>query len=158
MNNGYPGGPGGNGYGGPPSPSPYGVAPQGYAQPYGQPQQPWGGFGAPQQYGQPMQMYAQPIRQPIIPPKNNGLAIVLELLGGSCFQTFGIGHLYAGNVGMGLGLMFGYWALAAINFALCFVVVGFVTWPITWVAFMVISAITANNAVKEANTRAGFVG
>src|SRR5262249_55309257 len=88
---------------------------------------------------------------PMVQNKNPGLAVGLELGGGFLFQTFGIGHLYAGNIGMGLGLMFGYWALTAINIALCFVLVGFVTWPITWIAFMVLSAITANNAAKKAN-------
>jgi TM2 domain-containing membrane protein YozV len=86
--------------------------------------------------------------------KNPGLAVALELLGGFFAQTFGVGHLYAGNVGAGLGLMFGYWALTAINVVLCFVFVGFVTWPITWVAFMIISSITASNAAKRANAKA----
>ena len=49
--------------------------------------------------------------------------------------------------------MFGYWVLTAINFALCFVIVGFVTWPLTWLAFMIISAITANNAAKKFNAQ-----
>jgi hypothetical protein len=83
--------------------------------------------------------------------KNPGLAVALELLGGTFLQTFGIGHLYAGNIGVGLGLMFGYWALTAINVVLCFVLVGFVTWPLTWIAFMILSAITANTAAKKKN-------
>ena len=107
----------------------------------------------PQGYAQG---YAQPYPQhglinPMVTPKNGGLAVALELLGGSFFQTFGIGHLYAGNVGMGLGLMFGYWALSAINFVLCFAFIGFITWPVTWVVFMIISAITASNAAKKFN-------
>lgn len=146
----------GNGYGGN---SPYGVAP-GYApqqQPYGQP------YGAPvygqapmmPMYGQPMYPQAMPM-MPMIPPKNGGLAIGLELGMGTCFQTFGVGHLYAGNVGMGLGLMFGYWFLTFVNILLCGVLVGFITWPLTWVAFMILSSITANNAVKEANRKLGY--
>ena len=121
----------------------YGGAPQGYgyAQPYAQPQ-----------YAQP---YAQPnMMNPMVTPKSGGLAVALELLGGFFFQTFGIGHLYAGNVGMGLGMMFGYWALTAINFVLCFAFVGFITWPVTWVAFMIISSITASNAAKAFNAKA----
>ncbi|HSO40655.1 MAG TPA: hypothetical protein VLT33_49355, partial [Labilithrix sp.] len=82
----------------------------------------------------------------MVSPKNPGLAVALELLGGFFLQTFGVGHLYAGNVGLGLGLMFGYWVLMAINILLCAVLIGFVTWPLTWLAFMIISAITANNA------------
>jgi hypothetical protein len=126
-------------YGSPPSQYPQ--QPQ-YAQ---QPQAYW-------PYGQ--QVYpSQAYVNPMVTPKNSGLAVALELLGGTFFQTFGIGHLYAGNVGVGLGLMFGYWVLTAINFALCFVVVGLVTWPVTWAAFMVISAITASNAAKRFNVK-----
>ena len=54
--------------------------------------------------------------------------------------------------------MFGYWALTAINFVLCFAFVGFITWPVTWIAFMIISSITANNAAKRnAKARAGVL-
>ena len=171
------------GYAGPPSqqpqygaPSPYGAAPpQAYGAPppqqygapppqqYGAPS-PYGAappqaYGAPAPYGQvqyPGQGMAGPGMGGMVSPKNPGLAVALELLGGFFLQTFGVGHLYAGNIGLGLGLMFGYWVLTAINVVLCFVIVGFITWPITWLAFMVISAITANNAAKAANAKAGF--
>ena len=136
-------------YGAPPpqqygAPSPYGAAPS----PYGQVQYPGQNMGM-QGMGMNMGMGG-------VSPKNPGLAVALELLGGFFFQTFGIGHLYAGNIGLGLGLMFGYWILTAINVVLCFVLVGFVTWPLTWLAFMIISAITANNAAKAANQKMGF--
>ena len=169
--NGYPPG----GYGAPPpqqgyagqppsaqpqygAPSPYGAAPQ-------------GGYGAPPAYGAAPSPYGQvqypgqamnmgmgmgPSMGGMVSSKNPGLAVALELLGGFFFQTFGIGHLYAGNIGLGLGLMFGYWVLMAINILLCAVLVGFVTWPLTWLAFMIISAITANNAAKAANAKAGL--
>jgi hypothetical protein len=141
-------------YGAPPQQQAYGT----YGAPpsqYPQQQQGYSAYGAapPQQYGQ--QVYPpQGVMNPMVTPKNGGLAVALELLGGFFFQTFGIGHLYAGNVGVGHGLMFGYWALTAINFVLCFAFIGFITWPITWVAFMVISAITANNAAKQFNAKA----
>jgi hypothetical protein len=162
--NGYPPG----GYGAPP-PQP-GYAPPS-AQPYGAPSPygaapPQGGYGAPPPYGAPSpygqvqypgQMGMQgPGMGGMVSPKNPGLAVALELLGGFFLQTFGVGHLYAGNIGLGLGLMFGYWVLTAINVVLCFVIVGFITWPLTWLAFMIISAITANNAAKAANARAGL--
>jgi hypothetical protein len=136
--NGYPPA----GYGPPPQQqqaySPYGAAPQGAY-----------GYGAPPPYGYP----APGMMSPMVTPKNGGLAVALELLGGFFFQTFGIGHLYAGNVGVGLGLMFGYWALTAINFALCFIAVGFITWPLTWIAFMIIASITASNAANKFNAQ-----
>lgn len=128
-----------NAYGAPPSP--YGAAPS----PYGAAPSPYGQVQYPGQGMQPMGMPA---------PKNTGLAVTLELLGGFFFQTFGIGHLYAGNIGMGLGLMFGYWVLTAINVVLCFAFVGLITWPLTWLGFMILSSITANNAAKRANARA----
>lgn len=156
------------------SPSPYGAAPP--QNPYGAPppQQPYGappqgGYGARPAYGAAPPPYGQ-VQYPgqgmgmgmgpgmggVVSPKNPGLAVALELLGGFFFQTFGVGHLYAGNIGLGLGLMFGYWVLMAINILLCAVLVGFVTWPLTWLAFMIISAITANNAAKAANAKAGL--
>ncbi len=147
-------------YGAAPQQNPYGAAPQGG---YGAP--PQGGYGAaPSPYGQVqypgqamnMGMGMGPGMGGMVSAKNPGLAVALELLGGFFFQTFGIGHLYAGNIGLGLGLMFGYWVLMAINILLCAVLVGFVTWPLTWLAFMIISAITANNAAKAANAKAGL--
>lgn len=161
---------------GAPAPSPYGAAPQ--QNPYGAPppQQspygapPQGGYGAPPAYGAAPPPYGQ-VQYPgqgmpmggmgmggMVSPKNPGLAVALELLGDFFFQTFGVGHLYSGNIGLGLGLMFGYWVLMAINILLCAVLVGFVTWPLTWLAFMIISAITANNAAKAANAKAGLAG
>ena len=152
-----------NPYGAPPQQSPYGAAPQ--QTPYGA--APQGGYGAPPQggYGAAPSPYGQ-VQYPgqamnmgmggMVSSKNPGLAVALELLGGFFFQTFGIGHLYAGNIGLGLGLMFGYWVLMAINILLCAVLVGFVTWPLTWLAFMIISSITANNAAKAANAKAGL--
>lgn len=140
---------GSHGYG----PSPYGASPPPGAYGYGAapspaqfavPTYPQAGYGAP------------PMGMPMANQKNPGLAIMLELLGGFFFQTFGIGHLYSGNLGVGLGLMFGYWALTAINFVLCFVFVGFITWPLTWIAFMILAPITANNAAKRANEKAAM--
>ena len=166
--NGYPPG----GYGAPPPQQGYAPAPAqqpqyGAPSPYGAPQNPYGGappqagYGAPPPYGQlqyPGQgMGMGPGMGGMVSPKNPGLAVALELLGGFFLQTFGVGHLYAGNIGLGLGLMFGYWVLMAINIVLCAVLVGFVTWPLTWLAFMIISAITANNAAKAANAKAGLV-
>jgi hypothetical protein len=143
---------------------PYGVPPGGYgpSPAYG-PAQP--AYGAPQPYGagqvpgvpmMPGQGYGP--SAVIQSPKNAGIAVMLELLGGSFLQTFGIGHIYAGNVGVGLAWMFGYWAVTAINVFLCFILVGFVTWPLCWLAAMIISSITASNAAKRANAQMGLAG
>ncbi|MDB4936879.1 MAG: hypothetical protein JWP87_3851 [Labilithrix sp.] len=142
-------------YGAPPPQQAYGAYGPYGAPPSQQPQHGYSPYGAapPAHYGQQVYPPQQGMMNPMVTPKNGGLAVALELLGGFFFQTFGIGHLYAGNVGAGLGLMFGYWALTAINFALCFVFIGFITWPVTWIAFMIISAITANNAAKSFNAK-----
>ena len=75
--------------------------------------------------------------------------MLLEVLPGFFFQTFGIGHIYAGNVGVGLLFMFGYWFIQFINVLLCFVLIGFVTLPLCWLAAMIISPILASNEVSR---------
>jgi hypothetical protein len=131
--------PGGYGYPpqGPP-PGPYGPPPSPYVPPPGP------GYGA---YGPP------PTQQVVlaVAPKNSGVAVALELLPGFFLQTFGIGHMYAGNLGIGLAFMFGYWALCFVNALLCIVVIGFITWPICFVAVAIISPILASGAVNKAN-------
>lgn len=82
------------------------------------------------------------------PEKSGGVAALLEVIPG-LFQIFGIGHMYAGNIGTGLLFMFGYWMVAFVNFLLCFVVIGFFTWPLCWVAIMIISPLTAANSCKS---------
>ncbi len=78
---------------------------------------------------------------------NTGLAIVAEAVPGFFLQTFGIGHMLSGEILKGLGVMFLYWILQSINAALCLVLIGFITAPLTWLAFMVLSP--ANIAANE---------
>ena len=78
-----------------------------------------------------------------------GIAALLEVLGGMFAQTFGIGHIYAGNVTTGLLFMLGYWFLCVINFVLLFVFIGVLTFPLCWVLIMIISPIVAANSVKR---------
>jgi hypothetical protein len=143
----------------------YGAPPQ--QQPFGAPASQNGYGPAPQPaYGQNAYGYApQPMVAPLAGPapvagnaKSPGLAVALELLGGTFLQTFGIGHLYAGNVGVGLGFMFGYWVLTAVNVFLCFILIGFFTWPLTWLAAMIVSSILASNAAKKKNRELGLPG
>jgi TM2 domain-containing membrane protein YozV len=86
-----------------------------------------------------------------VPQKSPGVAALLEILPGVFVQTFGIGHIYAGNVATGLIFMFGYWVVAAINALLCMVFIGFITWPLCWIATAIISTLMAANSVKKAN-------
>jgi hypothetical protein len=81
--------------------------------------------------------------------RDPGLAVVFELVPGLFLQTFGIGNIYAGNVMMGVLMMVGYWVLSVVNFFLCMVLVGFVTWPLTWLAFMIVCPMMANRAAKR---------
>jgi len=81
--------------------------------------------------------------------KSAGVAAMLEVLFGLFAQTFGIGHIYAGRIGVGLAIMFGYWALTAVNLLLCFVLIGFVTLPMCWLIAMIVSPLMAARAVSE---------
>jgi TM2 domain-containing membrane protein YozV len=67
------------------------------------------------------------------------VAVALEVGPGLLLQTFGIGNLYAGKVGTGLAIMFSYWFLQAVNVLLMSVLIGYVTMPLTWLAYMVLS-------------------
>ena len=111
----------------------------------------------PQPQPQPYPYYPQQ-QQPVqhvvhhyqSPPKSAGTAVILEILPGFFLQTFGIGHIYAGNVGVGLLFMFGYWFVAFVNFLLCFVLIGLITWPVCFLATLVLSSILASNAASRA--------
>lgn len=90
------------------------------------------------------------------PPKASAVAVLLEVLPGFFFQTFGIGQMYAGNVGTGLLFMFGYWFIQFINLLLCFVFIGILTLPLCFILAMIISPILASRAAERTNARAGY--
>lgn len=90
------------------------------------------------------------------PPKASAVAVLLEIMPGLFLQTFGIGQIYAGNVGTGLLFMFGYWFVQFINILLCFVLIGFITGPLCFFLAAIISPILACNAVERANRAAGY--
>ncbi len=92
---------------------------------------------------------------PAIVPKDPTAAILLELLPALTIQTFGIGNIYAGNVLVGVLLMIGYWMSCAVNFLLCFIVIGFITWPLTWLAFAAGSSYLAYQKAKSTRAVAG---
>ena len=88
------------------------------------------------------------------PPRSAGAAVLLEVLPGFLFQTFGIGQVYAGNVGTGLLFMFGYWLVQFVNLLLCFLLIGFVTLPLCWLAAMIISPLIASQAAARGGAAA----
>lgn len=84
-----------------------------------------------------------------LPQKSGGTAALLEVLFGLFFQTFGIGHIYAGHVVIGLLFMFGYWFVLLINTLLCFVMIGFITLLLCWSDAMVLSPIIAASSCSS---------
>lgn len=75
--------------------------------------------------------------------KENTAAVLLEVLPGVFLQTFGIGHITQGRVGMGLFIMLSYWTLQAINAALTTVLIGFLTAPLTFVFYLIAAPMNA---------------
>lgn len=78
-----------------------------------------------------------------------GTAALLEVLGGLFLHTYGIGWIYAGEVGKGLIIMFGWWIVAGINAILLALVIGIFTWPLCWLAMVIISPIMVSNHCKR---------
>jgi len=132
-----------------------------YEPPAYQPPQPY----QPPQSHQPRQQQPYPYYPPqqvqhVIhhyrqPPRSAGTAVLLEVLPGFFLQTFGIGHIYAGNVGVGLLFMFGYWFVLFVNILLCLLIIGFITGPLCFLGTMLVSSMLAANAVTR-NNAAGY--
>ena len=128
-------------YGGDPRQgSPYHQLPPGHQVPYGHQPAPYV-YGPPVGYG------------PVVarPQRSAGAAVALEIVLG-IFGVFGVGNLYAGRVGLGIALMVSFWILFWINFLLTFVVIGVVTYPLTWIAFLIIGPVTAARGVERYNS------
>jgi hypothetical protein len=53
---------------------------------------------------------------------------------------------------MGVALMLSFWALFWINVGLIFLFVGWVTMPLTWIAFLIVGPLLAARAVEAHNT------
>src|SRR3712207_9387850 len=83
-------------------------------------------------------------------PKSSGSAVLLEILPGFFFQTFGIRHLYAGNVAAGVLLLFGQRFLQFLKPPLCFVLVGLLTPPPCFILPMITSPLTPPPAALRA--------
>jgi TM2 domain-containing membrane protein YozV len=80
--------------------------------------------------------------------KDPNTALLLELLPGFFAATFGIGHIYLGQVARGLLIMFGYWFILVINVFLTAALIGFCTLPLCHFGIMALSAIWAYNDAK----------
>lgn len=107
-------------------------------------------------YPPPPQQVQHVVHHYQAPPKSPGTAVLLEILPGFFLQTFGIGQIYAGNVGLGLLFMFGYWFVFFVNVLLCFLFIGIITTPLCWIATGVFSSILASKAAERANRAASY--
>jgi TM2 domain-containing membrane protein YozV len=103
-------------------------------------------YPAPVNY--PVSPYApMPVMRP---PRSAGAAVALELVPG-LFGVFGVGTIYAGRTGAGVALMVSFWLLFWINVMLCLVFVGFITLPLTWLAYFIAGSLTAARSVEKHN-------
>jgi len=93
-----------------------------------------------------MEEYHHHYYYPAVPQRSATAAVFLELLPGFLIHTFGIGHMYSGRVLLGLLVMFGYWIALGINILLCFILIGFITLPLTWIAMLIASPLIAAQA------------
>lgn len=81
--------------------------------------------------------------------KDPAIAVILELLPGMFLLTFGIGNIYAGNVGLGVGILLANWFLNIVNFFLVWVALGVCTWPVCWIGMAIFSTLMAHGAAKR---------
>lgn len=101
--------------------------------------------------GPPPPPMARPGR-PTTVTKSPGWAVALELCAG-LIGFFGVGHAYNGKLGLGIALMVSYWILQGINVLLCFIMIGFLTLPLTLLLFAALSPWKAHNDAVEINRR-----
>ena len=80
----------------------------------------------------------------LVKRKVQWVPVLAELIPG-WFQVFGLGHMIQGRFGMGLFIMFSYWGVQFINLLLSFVLIGYVTAPLTWLFFMIAAPMNAND-------------
>ncbi len=75
-------------------------------------------------------------------------AVLLEVLPG-VVQVFGLGSIYAGNVKGGLMLMISYWVASLVNLVLMAFGIGFISYPLTWLTFMIIGPLAALSKLRD---------
>ncbi len=107
-----------------------------------------------QQGGYPDPFYADVQEQAFLPAprpaKEPSTGLLLELLGLVGFA--GIGWLWAGRTGLGLLMLFGFWAFMAVEFVLLFVLVGFCLVPFNFI-IPVASALLIQKYLREQPSR-----
>lgn len=97
----------------------------------------------------------------MLPPKDPSTGLVLELLPG-LFGFLGIGRLWAGDVGIGIALLFGYWVFwALLGFFIVIMSIftlgiAFCIVPAVWIGVPVVSGLILRD--KLARLQAQAVG
>ncbi len=81
------------------------------------------------------------------PPKSPGVAAVLS------FFYCGLGQIYNGEIGKGIGFLIGY----SFCWLLCFILIGFILVPIFWVIGM-IDAYTSAERINRSHANQMFGG
>jgi TM2 domain-containing membrane protein YozV len=127
---------------------------------YLEPRQPWDDH-QPENLPVPSGHYPPPPVPPppppvfvaVVPQKSAGAAVALELVLG-LFGVFGVGNLYAGRAAVGILLMLSFWGLFWVNVLLVFLAIGFVTMPLTWIAYLVAGPLLAARGVERHNAQA----
>lgn len=79
----------------------------------------------------PAQAYQAP--EPVQTPSNRGLAVVAEIAAG-IFGFLGIGWMISGRIGLGIGLLIGYWIFIAV-YAITLVALSTLTGGISFFGF-----------------------
>ena len=113
-----------------------------FPQHYSTPSQPQSGYQPPFFADVQEQAYLPAPR----PAKEPSTGLLLELLGLVGFA--GIGWLWAGRTGVGLLMLFGFWAFLAVEIVLLFVLVGFCLIPFNFV-IPVASALLIQKYLRE---------
>jgi len=89
----------------------------------------------------PPPQYSNPVVNPqSFLYKSSGTTNLLSILFSILLVTSGVGHLYLGQIGKGLGLMFGGWVLLIVGAVTIFFGVGIILligWFILWIYSMI---------------------
>lgn len=99
---------------------------------------------------------AEELAGPPMPPRRapsdqRTMELLAEVLPGALLQVFGIGHFVQGRWGHGLGIMLSYWLLQTINVGLMCFGVGFVTAPLTYAAYIVLTTRSITSHATDAS-------
>lgn len=91
----------------------------------------------------------------VIAMKDPGTGLLLEILP-ALFGLAGIGWLWAGEIGIGIALLIGYWVFIGIEVLLMFILIGFCLVPFNFI-IPIVSAFLLHKRLKERQALAAGV-